>query len=125
MPVKPEPKNSLDIWILSRLYTVEKSIKASMDAYIVDQYVAPLLELMDDLTNWYIRRSRRRFWGSGMNEDKSQAFSTLHYVLVRLCELLATGAPIIQNICSRFLLVKSQYILQCGLISLVNLKIWS
>ncbi len=97
MPVKPEPKNSLDIWILSRLYTVEKSIKASMDVYIVDQYVAPILELMDDLTNWYIRRSRRRFWGSGMSEDKSNAFATLHYVLVKLCELMATGAPIISE----------------------------
>ncbi len=97
VPEEPVPENTLDIWILSRLYTVEKQIKASMDVYIVDQYVPPLLELMDDLTNWYIRRSRRRFWGSGMSADKSQAFNTLHYVLVKLCELLATGAPIISE----------------------------
>ena len=97
IPEKPASNNSLDIWILSRLYTVEKNIKSSMDAYLIDEYVDPILELMDDLTNWYIRRSRRRFWGSEMTQDKTDAFVTLHYVLVNICRLLATGAPIISE----------------------------
>jgi methionyl-tRNA synthetase len=54
-----------------------------------------MLELIDDLTNWFIRRSRRRFWAPGVDADKKSAYATLHYVLVQTLKLLAPAAPII------------------------------
>ena len=93
----PNPKNKLDEWILAKLYQTEKKIKSSMDKYQVDEYVRPVTELIDGLTNWYIRRSRRRFWGSGMTEDKKSAYETLYYVLVNTCKILAPVAPIVSE----------------------------
>jgi len=91
------PKNKLDEWILAKLYETEKKIKESMDKYQVDEYVRPMISLLDGLTNWYIRRSRRRFWGSGMTEDKKSAYETLYYVLVNTCKLLAPVAPVVSE----------------------------
>ena len=93
--LKPNSKNKLDNWILSLLYKTEKQIKESMENYHVDEYVKPLQILIDGLSNWYIRRSRRRFWGSGMHEDKKSAYETLYYVLVNTCKLFAPVAPIV------------------------------
>ncbi len=95
--VVPSSKNSLDNWMLAKLYNAEKSIKKSMDSYQVDEYVKPIVSLIDGLTNWYIRRSRRRFWGNGMTEDKKSAYETLYYVLVNTCKLLAPVAPIVSE----------------------------
>ena len=64
-----------------------------MDAYLVNQYVERLVSLVDGLTNWYIRRSRRRFWGRGMSQDKRNAYETLYYVLVNTAVLFAPVAP--------------------------------
>ena len=91
----PVSQNKLDMWMLSKLYETEKKIKKSMDAYLVDEYVTPIKDLIDGLTNWYIRRSRRRFWGSGMTEDKKSAYETLYYVLTNIAKLLAPVAPIV------------------------------
>lgn len=91
----PKLENKLDLWILAKLYKTEKQIKASMDSYRVDQYIEPIAELIDGLSNWYIRRSRRRFWGSEMTADKKSAYETLYYVLTNLCKLLAPVAPIV------------------------------
>lgn len=93
----PNSKNQLDKWILAQLYRVEKQISESMDAYCVDKYVECLVPLVDGLTNWYIRRSRRRFWESGMSEDKKSAYQTLYYVLVNMTKLFAPVAPIISE----------------------------
>lgn len=93
----PKSGNSLDKWILAKLYNTEKCIKNSMDNYRVDEYVKPVLSLIDGLSNWYIRRSRRRFWGNGMGEDKKSAYETLYYVLVNTCKLLAPVAPIVSE----------------------------
>jgi isoleucyl-tRNA synthetase len=87
--------NPLDRWILARLYQTEKSITECMDAYQIDRHVPRILEFIDDLTNWYIRRSRRRFWASGLDADKQSAYETLYYVLVTTLKLLAPAAPII------------------------------
>lgn len=91
----PKSKNKLDQWILAKLYNTEKSIKLSMDNYHVDQYVKPILSLIDGLSNWYIRRSRRRFWGSGLTQDKIDAYETLYYVLTNMCKILAPVTPIV------------------------------
>ena len=93
----PSSKNALDNWMLAKLYNAEKSIKKSMDSYQVDEYVKPIVSLIDGLTNWYIRRSRRRFWGNGMTDDKKSAYETLYYVLVQTCKLLAPVAPIVSE----------------------------
>jgi isoleucyl-tRNA synthetase len=91
----PASANPLDRWILARLYQTEKSITECMDAYQIDRHVPRMLELIDDITNWFIRRSRRRFWAPGVDADKQSAYATLHYVLVQTLKLLAPAAPII------------------------------
>ena len=93
----PKTGNSLDKWILAKLYNTEKTIKDSMDNYRVDEYIKPITSLIDGLSNWYIRRSRRRFWGNGLGEDKKNAYETLYYVLVNTCKLLAPVAPIVSE----------------------------
>ncbi len=95
--VSPVPKNQLDKWILALLYNVEKSISKNMDLYYVNKYVDSLLPLVEGLTNWYIRRSRRRFWAKGMSEDKLSAYQTLYYVLLNLTKIFAPVAPIISE----------------------------
>jgi len=68
-----------------------------MDAYKIDMYIEPVISLIGGLTNWYIRRSRRRFWGSEMTADKKNAYDTLYFVLVSTAKLLAPIAPIISE----------------------------
>ena len=68
-----------------------------MDGYQVNKYIMYLADLIDGLTNWYVRRSRRRFWAKDMTEDKRSAYETLHYVLVNTTKLLAPVAPIISE----------------------------
>ena len=92
---EPETDNMLDRWILAKLYATEKYIASNMNEYRVDRYTANLVELIDGLTNWYIRRSRRRFWEVGLSADKKAGYETLYYVLVNICKLLAPVAPII------------------------------
>jgi len=91
----PQSDNQLDRWILAKLYTTEKTISQNMEGYQIDKYVDSLLSLVDGITNWYIRRSRRRFWTQGMDESKRCAYETLYYVLVNTAKLFAPVAPII------------------------------
>ena len=90
---EPVTDHLLDRWMLAKLHETEQTIRTNMDAYQVDGYVTPLVSLMEGLTNWYIRRSRRRFWGSEMTEDKKAAYDTLYYVLVSILKLYAPVAP--------------------------------
>jgi isoleucyl-tRNA synthetase len=91
----PKTDNQLDKWILAKLYNAQKNITENMDKYQVNHYVEYLRDVVDGLTNWYIRRSRRRFWASGMSQDKLSAYTTIYYVLVNLCKLFAPVAPIL------------------------------
>ena len=91
----PKSDNQLDRWMLAKLQQTEATIRTAMDSYQVDSYVTPLISLVDGLTNWYIRRSRRRFWESGMSADKQCAYDTLYYVLVNTLKLFAPVAPIL------------------------------
>ena len=93
-PVSP---NLLDRWILSTLDRVTGEVVAAMDAYDLQQAVRPLVQFIDDLTNWYIRRSRRRFWKSEDDADKLRAYETLHAVLLRLCQIAAPFTPFISE----------------------------
>ena len=65
--------------------------------YQIDKYVEPIVSLIDGLSSWYLRRSRRRFWESELTEDKQNAYETTYYVLVNICKLLAPVAPIISE----------------------------
>lgn len=85
--------NPLDIWIVSRLHQVTQEIEANMDAYNLPGALKPVLPFIDDASNWYVRRSRRRFWKSGDDADKQNAYRTLHYVLTRLSMVLAPFVP--------------------------------
>jgi isoleucyl-tRNA synthetase len=93
--VEPSADNLLDKWILAKLYETEKSVREKLDNYQTGGFAEPIVELADGLTNWYIRRSRRRFWGADWGTDKQNAYLTLYYVLVSLCKILAPACPII------------------------------
>jgi isoleucyl-tRNA synthetase len=90
--------SDLDRWILARLNQVVARVTECMDGY--DPYSATLaLEpLLDDLTNWYVRRSRRRFWKSEHDADKDAAYATLYRVLLTLCKLLAPMVPFVTEV---------------------------
>ena len=85
--------NPLDIWIISRLHELVAEVEKQMDAYNIPDALSPILPFLDDASNWYVRRSRRRFWKSEDDGDKNDAYRTLHYVLVRLGYLLAPFTP--------------------------------
>ncbi len=88
-----ELTNPLDSWIVSRLHQLVAEVERYMDTYNIPDALSPILPFLDDASNWYVRRSRRRFWKSEDDGDKSDAYRTLHYVLVRLGYLLAPFTP--------------------------------
>lgn len=94
-PKLPKIKNIpiMDRWILSRLTTTTVVVKNEMENYQLTNAARKIGELMDDVSNWYIRRNRERFWIAGMPEDKVSAFQTLYTVLIRLSQLLAPFIP--------------------------------
>lgn len=90
---RPEPTNTLDRWMLARLdETVAESTKQA-DSYRLAHAITPIFTLIDDTSNWFIRRSRRRFWKSEDDADKAQAYQVLHFTLVKITQLLAPWAP--------------------------------
>jgi isoleucyl-tRNA synthetase len=86
-------QNPLDVWVVSRLHQLQQHVTERMDAYDIPGALEPVLPFLDDASNWYVRRSRRRFWKSGDDTDKNDAYTTLHYVLVRLSQVLAPFTP--------------------------------
>jgi isoleucyl-tRNA synthetase len=88
-----EATNPLDIWIISRLHQLVADVEKNMDAYNIPDAMSPILPFLDDASNWFVRRSRRRFWKSEDDDDKEMAYRTLHYVLVRLAYVLAPFTP--------------------------------
>lgn len=89
--------NPLDRWILSKLQVLIWQVHDAMDGYDVSRACRAIVEYMDELTNWYVRLSRRRFWESGMTADKSSAYETLHTVLVEVSKLLAPYMPFLSE----------------------------
>ena len=88
-----ELTNPLDIWIVSRLHQLVMDVEKGLDDYNLQDATKPILPFLDDASNWYVRRSRRRFWKSEDDGDKNDAYRTLHYVLVRLSYILAPFTP--------------------------------
>lgn len=93
--VYPESDNVLDKWIVSSMETLINDVTAAMDEYDLQRSVRPFVKFVEDLTNWYIRRSRRRFWKSTNDGDKLNAYRTLRYVLVQLSKVAAPFTPFI------------------------------
>ena len=85
--------NPLDIWIVSRLYQLRNSITEGMEEYNLPKALSGIIPFIEDLSNWYVRRSRRRFSKNDDQQDKQQAFATLYYILVYLSKLLAPFTP--------------------------------
>ena len=86
-------KNPLDRWILARLYEVKAEIMDGMAEYNIPKALEGVLPFVDDLSNWFVRRSRRRFSKNEDEEDKKEAFWTLYTVLIRIAMILAPFTP--------------------------------
>jgi len=85
--------NPLDRWIVSRVHQLTDHVAKFMNQYNIPDALSAVIPFVDDASNWYVRRSRRRFWKSEDDADKAQAYQTLHYVLVRLSLVLAPFTP--------------------------------
>ena len=85
--------NPLDRWIVSRVHQLTDHVAKFMNQYNIPDALSAVIPFVDDASNWYVRRSRRRFWKSEDDADKAQAYQTLHYVLVRLSLALAPFTP--------------------------------
>ena len=85
--------NPLDIWLVSRVHQVRNQITEGMEAYNIPAALSSVLEFIDDMSNWFVRRSRRRFWKSEDDQDKLEAYSTLYYALIYLAKILAPFTP--------------------------------
>lgn len=88
-----ELTNPLDQWIVSRVHQLIQEVERQMERYDIPSATKPILPFIDDASNWYVRRSRRRFWKSGDDQDKNDAYRTLHYVLVQLSKVMAPFTP--------------------------------
>ena len=87
----------IDRWVLSVLQSLVRDVNREMEAYRIYNVVPRFVEFVDDLTNWYVRRSRRRFWKAGEDEDKASAYFTLHEVLQTFARLLAPFMPFLSE----------------------------
>ena len=85
--------NQLDRWLLSELNSLVDQVTRSLEAYDVTGATRPIAAFVDDLSKWYLRRSRRRFWKSESDADKAAAYATLYEALTTLSQLLAPTMP--------------------------------
>ena len=86
-------ENIMDRWIISKLNTLVKSVDEKLDKYDITSAATELGEFVDELSNWYVRRNRERFWGSELNDDKIGAYVTLYKVLTTLIKVAAPFVP--------------------------------
>jgi isoleucyl-tRNA synthetase len=83
----------MDKWILSRLHQLVKQVDEDLTAYRIPEPAGAITAFVDDLSNWYVRRGRERFWGKGMDDTKEAAFVTLYTVLTTLTKVIAPFVP--------------------------------
>ncbi|MGL1901976.1 MAG: DUF5915 domain-containing protein, partial [Fibrobacterales bacterium] len=94
---KLDSENELDKWVLAQLQTLLAQIQEEMEAFRLYNVVPAVITFIDDLTNWYVRRSRRRFWKSENDQDKNYAYATLYEVLVTFSKVLAPFLPFLSE----------------------------
>lgn len=87
--------SNMDKWLLSKLNSLVKSVESSLENYEVAEPARKIQEFTDILSNWYVRRSRERFWAKGMEKDKIDAYLVLHETLVTLSKVIAPFSPFI------------------------------
>ena len=83
----------MDKWLLSKLNTMVKTVDADLGSYKIPEAARALQEFVDDMSNWYVRRSRERFWAKGMEQDKINAYMTLYTALVTVAKAAAPMIP--------------------------------
>ena len=88
-----ETLSVMDKWLLSKLNTVVKEVDENLANYRIPETARALQEFVDDMSNWYVRRSRERFWAKGMEQDKINAYMTLYTALVTICKAAAPMVP--------------------------------
>jgi len=93
VPEKSRPL--MDRWLLSRFNTLAKKVQLAMDDYQITTAARLIDGFVDELSNWYVRRNRDRFWGAEMNDDKKSAYRTLYEILIGTAKLLAPFTPFI------------------------------
>lgn len=101
-----EKLGSMDKWILSKLNTLIKFMNDGLDNYKLTETSRAMLDFTDELSNWYVRRSRERFWGKDMPQDKINAYMTLYTVLTTVIKLTAPFTPFIAENIYQNLVVK-------------------
>ena len=92
-----KPDHKLDKWILSELNSLIQEVTVQMNDYSLPKATRPMMDFLENLSNWYVRRSRRRFWKSENDGDKDQAYQTLYMVLVEFSKILAPFMPFISD----------------------------
>jgi len=97
----------MDKWLLSKLNTMVKSVDEALGSYKIPDATKALADFVDDMSNWYVRRGRERYWAKDMPQDKINAYMTLYEALVTLCKTAAPMIPfmtedIYQNLVTRF-----------------------
>lgn len=88
-----EKLSVMDKWLLSKLNTVVKETDENLSNYRIPEAARAMDEFVDDMSNWYVRRSRERFWAKGMEQDKINAYMTLYTALVTICKCAAPMIP--------------------------------
>ena len=83
----------MDKWLLSKLNSTVKAVDDNLDKYRIPEAARALDEFVDEMSNWYVRRSRERFWAKGMEQDKINAYMTLYTALVTICKAAAPMIP--------------------------------
>ena len=88
-----EKLSVMDKWLLSRLYSSVKAVEENLNNYKIPETAKVLQSFVDDMSNWYVRRSRTRFWAKGMEQDKINAYMTLYTALVTIAKAAAPMIP--------------------------------
>ncbi|PZM84799.1 isoleucine--tRNA ligase [Candidatus Gracilibacteria bacterium] len=91
------PENILDKWLISELNELALKVSTAFENYKLNEVGRPIVKFMDNLTNWYIRRSRKRFWKSENDGDKLQAYETLYFALVEITKIIAPFMPFLSD----------------------------
>ncbi|MBR1568570.1 MAG: class I tRNA ligase family protein, partial [Lachnospiraceae bacterium] len=91
--LEPDKLSVMDKWLLSKLNSAVKTVDESLNAYKIPEATRALSEFVDDMSNWYVRRCRDRYWAKGMEQDKISAYMTLYTALVTICKASAPMIP--------------------------------
>ena len=106
-PLDVDDLNILDSWIIAKVNVLARDGRAAMDQFRVDEFMKSFEIFLEELSNWYVRRNRRRFWKSEDDQDKNSAYATLYYVLKDTITLIAPVLPFISETIYQNLVVNS------------------